>query len=64
MLLSLDISTSCTGYCVFDENELKDIGYISLKKQKGLYAKAEHVKKVLKEIRSKFKITDIAVEEN
>ena len=64
MLLSLDISTSCTGYCVFDENELKDIGYISLKKQKGLYAKAEHVKKILKEIRSKFKITDIAVEEN
>ena len=50
MLLSLDISTSCTGYCVFDKNELKEIGYISLKKHKGLYDKANHVKEKLIEI--------------
>lgn len=64
MLLSLDISTSCTGYCVFDKNELKEIGYISLKKHKGLYDKSNHVKEKLIEIKSRFVITDIAVEEN
>lgn len=64
MLLSLDISTSCTGYCVFDEHELKEIGYISLKKHKGLYEKASRIKEKLAEIKKRFKITDIAVEEN
>ena len=36
MLLALDISTSCTGYCLFDENGLVDIGYISLSKKSDM----------------------------
>ena len=44
MILALDISTSCTGYCLFDENGLVDIGSINLSKHKGLYEKASYVK--------------------
>ena len=28
MILALDISTSCTGWCVFDENGYRDIGFL------------------------------------
>ena len=66
MLLALDISTSCTGYCVFDENELRDIGYINLSKHKGLYEKASEVKDritILKHYHDN-KITKVVVEEN
>ena len=64
MLLALDISTSSTGYCVFDEDTLVDIGYVSLSKHKGLYAKAGHIKTELLSIQAKFNITSVAVEEN
>jgi Holliday junction resolvasome RuvABC endonuclease subunit len=64
MLLSLDISTSCTGYCIFDEDKLVDIGYINLSKHKDFYEKAARIKSVITEIAKKFKIKDVAVEEN
>ena len=64
MLLSLDISTSCTGYCVFDQGELRDIGYINLSKHKGLFEKALYVKKSILAINEKYKISEVAVEEN
>lgn len=64
MLLALDISTSCTGYCVFNENGLLDIGFINLSKHKGLYAKASYVKDKLLILHEKYSFTDVAVEEN
>ena len=64
MLLALDISTSCTGYCLFDEDELVDIGHIDLSKHKGLYEKAKHVKARIFELGSKYKIHRVVVEEN
>ena len=64
MLLALDISTSCTGYCLFDEDELVDIGHIDLSKHKGLYEKAKHVKARIFELGSKYRIHRVVVEEN
>lgn len=64
MLLSLDISTSCTGYCLFDENDLVDIGSINLNKHKGLFAKATQIKAAIIELDKKYPINNVAVEEN
>ena len=64
MLLALDISTSCTGYCLFDENGLVDIGSINLSKHKGLFEKATQVKSDIVKLNKKHNITHVAVEEN
>lgn len=64
MVLALDISTSCTGYCLFDENKLIDIGSINLSKHKGLFEKASRVKKSITELKHLYNITHVAVEEN
>ena len=64
MLLALDISTSCTGYCIFDEDKLIDIGSINLSKHKGLFEKASLVKSEILKLNVKYQITHVAVEEN
>jgi Holliday junction resolvasome RuvABC endonuclease subunit len=64
MLLALDISTSCTGYAVFNKDSLVETGYIALNKLKGLYVKSNYVKRRLTEIKNKYMIKHIAVEEN
>lgn len=65
MLLALDISTSCTGYSVFDnEGKLVEIDFIDLKKFKGLYAKSKEIKSRLTSIINSYSINNIAVEEN
>ena len=64
MILALDISTSCTGWCIFDENELRDIGYIDLSKHKGMYEKAGRVKAELLSLINKYTFTKVVVEEN
>ena len=64
MLLALDISTSCTGYCIFDEDKLIDIGSINLSKHKGLFEKASLVKSEILKLSNKYQIRNVAVEEN
>ena len=64
MLLSLDISTSCTGYCLFDENVLVDIGHINLSKHKGMFVKVQEVKNRLAALSETYHISQVAVEEN
>ena len=66
MILALDISTSCTGYSLFDENDLIDIGYINLSKHKGLFEKANKVKReiVLLYHKHNCNIGKVVVEEN
>ncbi len=64
MILALDISTSCTGYCLFDENGLVDIGSINLSKHKGLYEKASYVKEGILNLSKKHTIKEVVVEEN
>jgi len=68
-ILGLDISTSCTGWCVMDtELPLDDLnfkmGYIPISNQKGSYAKAQKVLCVLKEIKDRYKVEHIFIEEN
>jgi Holliday junction resolvasome RuvABC endonuclease subunit len=64
MILALDISTSCTGWCVFDENGYRDIGYINLSKHKGMYEKASRVKTELLNLMIKHPYDKVIVEEN
>lgn len=64
MILALDISTSCTGWCVFDENGFRDIGFIDLSKYNGMYEKAGRVKSELLNLLIKYPYTKVVVEEN
>ena len=65
MLLSLDISTSCTGWCVFDKDvKLRGYGHINLSKHKGLYEKASKVKTELLNMIVRYDIQEVAVEES
>ena len=64
MLLSLDISTSCTGWCVFNENVIQEAGFINLSKHKTMFEKAGHVKSELLNILIKYPLNKIVVEEN
>tara|TARA_Y100001938_G_C8071102_1_gene423106 strand:+ start:1116 stop:1679 length:564 start_codon:yes stop_codon:yes gene_type:complete len=65
LLLALDISTSCTGWCVFnDQNDLLGIGFIDLSKHKGLYDKASKIKTALLKMTIQYDIQKVVVEEN
>ena len=64
MILGLDISTSCTGYCIFNEDGFLDIGYICLKKHKTLVEKAQEIKSALLQIKNRYHIKSIGIEEN
>ena len=67
--LGLDISTSCTGWCVVRQNDSQSysnvkLGYIPLSKLKSTFSKAQCVLEELEKIRSEHNITDIYIEEN
>jgi Holliday junction resolvasome RuvABC endonuclease subunit len=63
MLLSLDISTSCIGYSVFNEkNVLMEINFVKFKEEKDLFKKLEEFEKKISHLLS-FEITAIAIEE-
>ncbi len=63
--LGLDISTSCTGWCILNQKgKILDIGYINTSKEKSLFKKAEIVRDCIDRIEKKFKIENIFIEEN
>lgn len=67
--LGLDISTSCTGWCLKPLSDAGDdfkteLGYVSLKKIKCTYEKAEKVKEELLSLQEKYEIKGIYIEEN
>ena len=65
MILSLDISTSCTGYCIFDkEGNLIKFGAIDMSKEKSFFKKVDIVKSHLEEIFKTFDIDVAAIEES
>ncbi len=65
LILGLDVSTSCTGWCVIDDRgTLVDIGSIPLGKHKGVYKKAGEVSRVLCNILISHEISLIYIEEN
>jgi len=65
MILGLDISTSCTGWCVIDDSgKLIDMGHILLTREKTFFDKAQRVKYALSEININYDISKIFIEEN
>ena len=64
MILGLDISTTTTGYCIFNEDGILHIGYICLKKHKDIFQKSAEIKRAMQDIKEKYDIKEIAVEQN
>ena len=65
MVLGLDISTSCTGWCVVDSSgQLIKMGYVSLLKDKSPFKKAKKVRQTLSDININYEIEKICIEEN
>ena len=65
MILGLDISTSCTGWCLLDNmGTLSSMGYISLKNKKNLFEKAETVKEYLSLLHIQNDVQKVFIEEN
>ena len=66
MILGLDISTSCTGWCLIDEGShtLVEMGYINLSKVRDFFQKAELVRASLITLNDTHKISKIVIEEN
>jgi Holliday junction resolvasome RuvABC endonuclease subunit len=63
MLLSLDISTSCIGYSVFNKkNTLLEMNFIKFNSKQNLFEKLEEFKKKISHL-LKLEITSIAIEE-
>ena len=63
--LGLDISTSCTGWCILSENgDIKNIGYVDTSKKKTLYEKANLIKSEISTLNIFNDIVDIFIEEN
>jgi len=65
MILGLDISTSCTGWCVFDTaGNFIDMGAFKTSKEKDFFAKCKAVRAGLHKLIVKFPIEKIYVEQN
>lgn len=65
LIVGLDISTSCTGYCCLDENgKILLIEPIVLKDCKGFIEKCNFVGEEFKRLSSGMKITDVFIEQN
>ena len=63
MILALDISTSITGYCIFNNHNVVHIGHIDLRKEKDFFRKIDLMKAEIIELDKKYKFTDVAIEE-
>ena len=63
MILALDISTSITGYCIFDKNNVVNIGHIDLRKEKDFFRKVDTIKAKIIELDNKYKFKGVAIEE-
>ncbi len=63
MLLSLDISTSCIGYAVFNEgNVLLELNYVKFNNKQSIFEKLDYFLEKINHI-TKFDIKSIAIEE-
>ncbi|MAE82118.1 MAG: hypothetical protein CMB80_05240 [Flammeovirgaceae bacterium] len=65
LILGLDVSTACTGWCLLEPNgKLINLGSIPLQKCKNAYQKASVVRKRLEDLMLKYKIGSVFIEEN
>ncbi len=63
--LGLDISTSCTGWCVVTpEGSFVDMGYIPLSSKLSSYQKAQIMRERLSSLHIKYDIEKVFIEEN
>ena len=63
MLLSLDISTSITGFCVFNEWNCVHIDHIDLRKEKDFFKKIDLVKEKIENLHEQYDFQCVAIEE-
>jgi Holliday junction resolvasome RuvABC endonuclease subunit len=64
-ILGLDISTSCTGWCIIDHStNIVDIGYIDTSKIKSIFEKSAEAERQLSKIFQNHEIEKIYIEEN
>ena len=64
-ILGLDISTSCTGWCVTtDTGVLVEMGYVKLSRIGSVLGKAAAMKQSLEELNKAHQIDRIVIEEN
>ena len=65
MILGLDVSTSCTGWCILhSDGTLVEMGYVPLEKLQGTFQKAEKLGNVLLGLMLSHPIEKITIEEN
>ena len=65
MILGLDVSTSCTGWCVLHSNgTLMEMGYVPLEKLQETFKKAERLGDKLLELMIDYPLSEIVIEEN
>jgi Holliday junction resolvasome RuvABC endonuclease subunit len=65
MILGIDVSTSCTGFALLDENKkLIEASFCELSNYDDIFDKADVVRKEIERYISERKITAIAIEEN
>lgn len=63
--LGLDISTTCTGWCIVSSGEgLVEMGYIPLSDCKTSYQKARRVREKLSDLHIRHNIDKVYIEEN
>jgi Holliday junction resolvasome RuvABC endonuclease subunit len=63
MLLALDISTSITGFCVFNQWNSVHVGHVDLRKEKDFFKKIDIVKEKIIELHKQYDIKYVAIEE-
>ena len=64
MILGLDISTSCTGWCVLDDDKFINMGYIDTSKIKCMIKKSKHVRDEFLKLILRYEIDKVCIEEN
>jgi len=63
--LGLDISTSCTGFCILDDDcKLIKIDFIRLDNIDNFFEKSDKVEEVFNEIKKEFNIANVFIEQN
>tara|TARA_A100001011_G_C14105153_1_gene754515 strand:- start:417 stop:971 length:555 start_codon:yes stop_codon:yes gene_type:complete len=64
-ILGLDISTSCTGFSIFNtEGNLVELGYIRLNPKESVFSRVTEVSKSIVELDKRFNIEKTFIEEN
>jgi len=64
MILGLDLSSTCIGWCILSDNgSVEHIHYLDLKKLDDLYAKADYFSAFLRETKEKYAIDKVFIEE-